>query len=160
MAYDRHDEQRGWRDERPRCSGDERGFFERAGEQIASWFGDDDDRGRNERGGWRARERGGDEREWRGGRDSWRPESRDRGSAWRDDPGRSPRDLWSDESSGGGYRPMAGDYGRAGRFESPRFEERGAERRPMARPQWDRDDDRHSGFAGSATRSAHDDEHY
>ena len=63
MAYDRHDPRQGPRDERSRWSGDrpderswrererglrggdrdERGFFERAGEQIASWFGDDDD---------------------------------------------------------------------------------------------------------------------
>jgi hypothetical protein len=54
MAYDRYDP----RDERPRWRGDrhpdrgpgeERGFFERAGDEVASWFGDEDaDRRRRE----------------------------------------------------------------------------------------------------------------
>ncbi len=55
MAYDRYDrdERPRWRRERSdrypdrnpdRRSDEERGFFERAGDQIASWFGDDDDR--------------------------------------------------------------------------------------------------------------------
>ena len=58
MAYDRYDNRRegrqSWRgDDRDfrRERGfsdrdrDERGWFERAGDEIASWFGDDDDRG-------------------------------------------------------------------------------------------------------------------
>lgn len=62
MAYDRYESRRDWREARPRWrdedrdagrergfaqrdrDGDERGWFERAGDEIASWFGDDDDR--------------------------------------------------------------------------------------------------------------------
>ena len=53
MAYDRYDTRDAPRDERSRWSDDrysdrdrsrrdERGFFERAGDEVASWFGDDD----------------------------------------------------------------------------------------------------------------------
>ena len=57
MAYDRYDTRRDWRGERPRWQDDDRsergwhsdrgdrndrGFFERAGDEIASWFGDDE----------------------------------------------------------------------------------------------------------------------
>ena len=54
MAYDRYESRRGWRDPRGRFSDDfrdrdERGFFERAGDEVASWFGDDEaERRRNE----------------------------------------------------------------------------------------------------------------
>src|SRR3954470_6350150 len=47
MAYDRYDprdERSRWRGERhqDRGPGEDRGFFERAGDEIASWFGDDE----------------------------------------------------------------------------------------------------------------------
>ena len=56
MAYDRYDPRRDWREGRARWQDDdrqernferdrerdERGWFERAGDEIASWFGDDD----------------------------------------------------------------------------------------------------------------------
>src|SRR5262245_35815476 len=53
MAYDRYDprdrsrdERSRWRDDRDEGRGyatrEDRGFFERAGDEIASWFGDDD----------------------------------------------------------------------------------------------------------------------
>jgi len=60
MAYDRYETRRGWRDPRSRFAGDygenrsfgrsfdrddddrERGFFDRAGDEVASWFGDED----------------------------------------------------------------------------------------------------------------------
>jgi len=61
MAYDRYESRRGWRDPRSRFGEDfrergedrfgrdrgydrdeDRGFFERAGDEIASWFGDDE----------------------------------------------------------------------------------------------------------------------
>jgi hypothetical protein len=110
MGYDRYDTRQGPRDERSRWRDDQygdrregrerdhgrdedRGFFERAGEEIASWFGgsDDDERdqqrrregpGRDQdyarqqgRGGQRA-----DEREWMGGRSGGqRDEQRERG---------------------------------------------------------------------------------
>ena len=46
MAYDRYETRRGWRDPRSRFGRDDddrdRGFFERAGDEVASWFGDDE----------------------------------------------------------------------------------------------------------------------
>ena len=69
MAYDRYDtrntprdERSRWRDDRfedrDRGGPDDRGFFDRAGDEIASWFGDDEaerrrreDRMRDEREG-------------------------------------------------------------------------------------------------------------
>lgn len=75
MAYDRYDTRRGWRDPRGRFSDnyrdrdDERGFFERAGDEVASWFGDDEAEARRredmrrfeEEGGRRPRAFGGDD---------------------------------------------------------------------------------------------------
>jgi len=103
MAYDRFDT----RDERPRWSSernrdwdrdrgrgysdrDERGFFERAGDEIASWFGDDEAERRRER----------------DNRMEGRP-TRDRGEFWRNR-------TWGsgDFDRDRGYRPMTGDYGR------------------------------------------------
>src|SRR3954463_11835187 len=87
MAYDRYDtrdaprgERSRWSDDRDEDRGrrDERGFFERAGDEIASWFGDDDAdrrpnpnqmRGQREGGGGRDHDRE-RERSWGGrGRD-------------------------------------------------------------------------------------------
>jgi len=42
MAYDRYETRRGRDFDRDRGRRDERGFFERAGDEIASWFGDDE----------------------------------------------------------------------------------------------------------------------
>src|SRR5213075_2732076 len=106
MAYDRYDtrdaprdERSRWREDRfegregrsERGRPDDRGFFERAGDEVASWFGDDEAERR------RCEDRAQDERmgsDWN--RDHDRERNRDR------DFGRSYRD----------YRPMAGDYGR------------------------------------------------
>ena len=151
MAYDRFD-----REERPRWSdrgedrsgrdwrGDdrdpraERGFWDRASDQVASWFGDDEAERRR-----RQDERmGGDDRGWRGNERDWRHDrersqgrfpDRDHG---RDQSsfggGRSDRDFnydrglfnrggsserdWEREPRSArdrGYRPMTGDYGRS-----------------------------------------------
>jgi len=54
-----------WRSSRGGRGGEDRGFFERAGEEIRSWFDDDDDRG-----GERGRSYG---------RDDWRDRDRSRG---------------------------------------------------------------------------------
>jgi len=154
MAYDRFDtrdtprsEHSRWSEDRNREHGwrsdergnrDDRGFFERAGDEISSWFGDEDaerrrreDRMREEReGGSREhdRERGWDQdRGW--GRD--RDRDRDRERDWNENRGTfarggsSERDYnpnWRRELSGGerdrfrdrgrDYRPMTGDYGR------------------------------------------------
>lgn len=192
MAYDRYDSRRGSTNDRGRWSDDryegrehgrrdERGFFERAGDEIASWFGDDDrDRGRQEN---RSYGRDDDYRRERGrsggGFFGGRPEhgaDRDRGD-WnqRESFGRERgrRSVWSDESSGGydqprGYRPMTGDYGRseqffaASGFGSDRGMDRDFDRdRSPGRPesQWDRDDYRrtsYSGGFGGARERSHD----
>ena len=65
MAYDRYEGRRGWREPRGRFSDDgdrfeersfgrgldrdERGFFERAGDEVRSWFGDEDAERRRDR---------------------------------------------------------------------------------------------------------------
>jgi len=155
MAYDRYDPRGGPRDDRSRWSNDrfsdrerirgsgrdeDRGFFERAGDEIASWFGDDDAERRRERdhhteeGGYGA-SRGG--RSWYRGRDDDRGFSGSSGyrghsgsgGGFRDrsrqgDLGHAPGLEGSQPMFGGytvaesigdrspGYRPMTGDYGR------------------------------------------------
>jgi hypothetical protein len=150
MAYGRYDRGRESRDPRgtrsvwdddrsgPRYSGDrdERGFFERAGDEISSWFGDDDrgrrgpeDRRYNE--GHRAGEMGGDpfDRSARHRDEGYRRPYTGRSGGF-DDPGRR-------ES---GYQPMTGDYGRSSRF--------------------DRDRERGSSFSGMAPTTTPHDRHY
>ena len=79
MAYDRYDSRSGWREPRSRQSREygenrnwgrdwdrdeddgDRGFFERAGDEVASWFGDED-AGRRRRQDMRSR---GEEDSWR-----------------------------------------------------------------------------------------------
>jgi hypothetical protein len=58
MAYDRYENRGGWRNDDQRERGhrsgegrgrdDDRGFFERARDEVQSWFGEDDDRGRHQ----------------------------------------------------------------------------------------------------------------
>jgi hypothetical protein len=147
MAYDRHDtrhprddrsnwhdqrsENRDWHRDNERGGRGEGGFFERAGEQISSWFGghdDDHDHHRDRE----FRDRQGYGREPRQERESFfggRGRNNDRddrhqqgnrgvfgrgGSSDRDyNPGREP---WGGgdrgDDRGGGYQPMTGDYGR------------------------------------------------
>lgn len=164
MAYDRYDRDmrrregrpdspdfsgdrgpRGWdrgddRDRDFRGSREDRGFFERMGEEFRSWFGDED----RERGRDFGRDR---DRDW---------EDRQQRSRF-DEPGRSR--TWSrhDERMNRGYgterqrdyRPLAGDYGRAGGRD---FQDRDTE--------WDRDPYRRTSFAGSRAQPKHDDPHY
>jgi hypothetical protein len=180
MAYDRYDTRRDWRDPRSRWreddrrewfgggrnndrdrGGDDRGWFERAGDEIASWFGDEEaDRRRRQDNP----ERPGSDRfsghlrneediqRYYGDRDFRRERGvsprdrerfatdRDRGSdrgrafmsdedfsryerrpSFRDEGYRRPytgrfsdRGDFGGDRGEGGYRPMAGDYGRAG----------------------------------------------
>src|SRR3954447_15911399 len=96
MAYDRYetrdaprDERSRWQDNRSdgrsRGGRDDRGFFERAGDEVASWFGDEDaerrcreDRMRDEReGGWSSRDRGSSGRDYGRGFDHDRGRDRD-----------------------------------------------------------------------------------
>jgi hypothetical protein len=112
---------------------DDRNFFERAGDEVRSWFGRDDmdhgrhggDRGHHERmtseRGWTGAERSHEHDRWRNEPDRWRAESdRPRGDAdrWRSEPeyGRSTRawnepgyGRWPDEG-----RPTTNERWRAG----------------------------------------------
>ena len=173
MAYDRNDTRdyprdersrwrersdygsasRGWdRDREGREWGgrDERGFFERAGDEVASWFGDDEAERRRQMDRMRdERERGRSGRDWNRDEDRGRFFGRDRD----EDRGRflgrdRDEDRWIPADRGGGrrsawsssdrdvrassrrepwgrdqdrgYRPMTGDYGR-GDHESEQF---------------------------------------
>ncbi len=141
MAYDRYDSERRRREhgergshDRDRDRDEDSGFFGRMGEEVRSWFGDEDrgdDRGR--------------------GRDDRPERGRDEDRAWH------PGNFASSESDYNrdyrdeldrGYRPMAGDYGRSG----DRFEGRDT--------RWEEDEYRRTSFAGSRARSNHDDLHY
>ncbi len=136
MSYDRYDSRRGWREPRSRFTDnergqgrpyrsgydrddrDDRGFFERAGDEVASWFGDEE----------AERRRRMDARYDRPDRfeDDHRRASMsdddfsryDRQPRFRDEGYRRPYtgrfSGRQDSGSEGRYRPMAGDYGRSG----------------------------------------------
>jgi hypothetical protein len=188
MAYDRDQERNAPRDERSRDERlqgrdpggrDDRGFFERAGDEVASWFGDnesnrrrDEESMRQQREG-RSREHGrffgggqsGEEsRDWgRGQSDDW-DWDRDRERSSFGGPPKAERGRFvggDDERFGGspggrdrderGYRPMTGDYGRSQQSlgNHERFDE-----------PWDRDHFRRTSFAGSRERGPGHDPHY
>jgi hypothetical protein len=151
MAYDRYDTRDAPRDERSRWSDDrysdrdrsrrdERGFFERAGDEVASWFGDDDaerrrgeDRMREERErGWSGRVRDSG-RAFRGDRD-W---NQDRSVMSR----RSDRDPNADRMSGD--REWNRDRGERSRdrdwFETRGLNERGGWSESDYNPSWRRE---------------------
>lgn len=155
MAYDRYDpEDRRWRDEDDRrMSGwsrdrgdfragpyrdddDEgrerggRGFFERMGDEMRSWFGDESERA----GDYRSRERERDrERQRRPfGRYEGPLSERDYNPRWQDELDRGSSRMARDEDDR--------DYG--------------------TRSEWERDPYRRTSFAGSRARSNHDDLHY
>ena len=151
MAYDRFDreERSRWSDDRFGRGRDERGFWDRASDEVASWFGDDDAERRrrqdsrtsdNER-NWR-----GTNREWQHDRDSaqnrdynydrGRDPDRDRSFYGGGRPDRDSnydrgvfgrggssqdRDLDRNPGTDRGYRPMTGDYGRGIDHESDQF---------------------------------------
>jgi hypothetical protein len=199
MAYDRYDtrndprgersrwrdddrSERSWRGEREHGHsdrGEDRGWLERAGDQIASWFGDDDDdRGRQQERGQRdwQRERGQERGSFFG-----RDDNDDRGRFWRDrswDRGDFERgEQRSRMPSGWGargqdrhrdfdrnrerhdYRPMTGDYGRSEQFfaasGTPRggFGEEDRFRRDRSDSPWGRDEYRRTSRAGSSNWS-------
>ena len=140
MAYDRYDNRRehGWRgsDHGDRGGRDDRGFFERAGDEISSWFGSDEDdrhRGRDERmgrgmnrgGGWSREEHGwgGDPQQDRD-RYAYRGSSRGGSGRWSGDDNRgegrqdhergSSRPMnWT--SSNRDYRSGSSNFGSGGR---------------------------------------------
>jgi hypothetical protein len=177
MAYDRYDTRPGSREDRGRWSNDrpderswggesgrgereERGFFERAGSEIASWFGGDDDdhdeRRHRESRGERSHVRGNDREGFRGqgpsfGRDEERfgggrsPNREPWGGGDRDRERSDYRPREGDEHRGGGdYRPLTGDYGRSeGRFAASGYN-RGAQdwSREGGRGDWNQERDR------------------
>src|SRR4051794_40440249 len=129
MAYDRYDTRDPSRDDRSRWSSDrdwrpeqrgrrdERGFFERAGDEISSWFGDDDaerrrheDQMRNERDRGFSRQRDPGRPDWfetRGSNERGGFGEGDYNRSWRQElsgPGNRERD-WDRERSRD-YRPM------------------------------------------------------
>lgn len=135
MAYDRYDtrdrsrdERSRWRDERYEGRGgrEDRGFFERAGDEIASWFGDDeaerrrreDQRMEGRDRGWE-RDRGFRNRDWERGQGrgyaaserDYNPDwNRERSSRFYDED--RPRSRWSYRERGGeDYRSSRGDFG-------------------------------------------------
>ena len=179
MAYDRYDPRQRGRDDRSRWSDDrfesrnrgfdrdsfrdrdernfrdrdERGFFERAGDEIASWFGDDNSGGHHDRDDrMPERSHGRDRDNWGGDRDSWRGER----SSGRE------REPWGGGDRSESYRPMTGDYGRSEGFFAAGGYPRGDQYRESGQRQgnWDRDDYRRTSFAGSSERSQRHDPHY
>ena len=190
MAYDRfdpRDERSRWRDDRSsgrwegrdprggRDNPDDRGFFDRASDEVASWFGDDEaerrrredhmrdlrDEARGAHSGDFNRDRGWDrdrershERDWNDNRGAFA-----RGGSSESDYNRG----WRRELSGGGDREQ-------NRFREPdRFGEGGRDYRPFAGDygrsdsQWGRDPYRSTSRAGTSDqsdRSRHEDPHY
>jgi hypothetical protein len=120
MGYDRYDtrdtprdDRSRWSEDRPssrdwrgedRGGRDQRGFFERAGDEISSWFGDEDAERRRREDQLR------DERE-RGG-----TSGHDYNRSSRNDLSRSRDAREGFRERDRGYRPMAGDYGRSEQF--------------------------------------------
>ena len=196
MAYDRNDRdsRSRWSDDdrfenRGRGRRDERGFFERAGDEVASWFGDDDAerrRRQDQREGESQHHRASEDRGWgreesrdqRWERDHGRPE--DRGLFSRHRPSEqdrfsSQRSPWSGSERDyrdrdfaereRGYRPMTGDYGRGEGAAGMMGAATGAMGRDYGRSEseWSRDPYRSTSRAGSANqsdRSREDDPHY
>ena len=88
-----------------RSSRDDRGFFDRARDEVSSWFGDDDGRReREDRGQDFGRERSFDRYEQN---PRYREEGRGSFSGHSSASSRAPRER------GESYQPMAGDYGRS-----------------------------------------------
>lgn len=186
MGYDRYDTRQGSRGEQSRWSEDqrpgrgnsgERSFFERAGEEIASWFGDDDrfdgrdrerpyvDRDhrqeRGERSGFEGRERDDEraryarrdhdeDRNWFGGRGPGEQRNRNRFEERSREMSSGGSWRGSEDRGDRGYRPITGDYGRS----------EGLAGRGRPQTDWDQDDYRRTSFAGSRERSQHHDPQY
>lgn len=120
MAYDRYDTRResGRHADHDRGRRDERGFFERAGDEVASWFGDDEAERRRREDERRERMEGGRGRDWDRDRYAYRGQGRDfdRDRDWDRNRGSSRATNWSssdreDRSS----RPSSSqDYDRMG----------------------------------------------
>jgi hypothetical protein len=187
---DDRDSDRGWQGDSRHSEGrhDERGFFERAGDQVASWFGDEDaerrrreDQMRDEPGRRSGGRSGDDPRNFNP--DRGRDDDRNRGN-WFESRGLNERGgfaehdynpSWRRELSGPGnrernwdrerergYRPMTGDYGRS--EQSSRSRSGSFNRDPDRQDSpWARDPYRDTSRAGTSDwsdRSRHEDPHY
>jgi hypothetical protein len=199
MAYERYGTRDFPRDERSRWQGenfedrrrgrDERGFFERAGDEVASWFGDEEAERRRREDQMRQERERGTGRDWRGeeyrggyfprgeergrftstGRD-WdrshpeRDEDRFSSSRWRDrDPSARSGERDFERERERSYRPVTGDYGRGSEqfFAASGIGREDFDRGHSWREREPRDEDfRRSGFAGAADRSREYDPHY
>ena len=181
MAYDRYDPRDRSRDDHSRWSDDrfrdrdfrgsrdnpdDRGFFDRASDEVASWFGDEeaDRRRREDQMRDQRFETRGDHRS-----DLNRDRGRDRGD-WNDNRGVFARGGSSESDYNRGWRR---ELGGGGNHDRDRFRERGRDYRPMAgdygRPDsrsdspWARDEYRSTSRAGTrdwSDRSRHEDPHY
>jgi hypothetical protein len=203
MAYDRYDTRDAPRDERSRWSEDrysgrgrpsgewrgeraggggrdERGFFERAGDEVASWFGDDEaerrrreDRMRDEREGSHGARPSNynrtDNRDRNWERDPERGSGRERD--WNDNRGTFARGGSSESDYNRGWRELSAsgerDYNRS--EGQDRFGDRGRDFRPLtgdygrSESPWGRDEYRSTSRAGTSDwsdRSRHEDPHY
>ena len=146
MAYDRfdRDERSRWTDDRFGRGRDERGFWDRASDEVASWFGDDDAERRR-----RQDSRMSDsERNWRGSNREWQ---HDRDSAqnrdYNYDRGRDPdrdRTFYGGGRSDRDFNYDRGVFSRGG--SSDRDYNRG-----LRRDLWGARDDRYSERRSAAT---------
>jgi hypothetical protein len=186
MAYDRYDprdtrdERSRWPDDRNqdrsrsmggdwrgghggRDNPDDRGFFDRASDEVASWFGDDEAERRRREDHMREQRE-----EARGGHPGNHDRERDRSSDrnWNDNRGAFSRGGSSESDYNRGWRREL--WGGGGR-EPNRSGDRGREYRPMAGDygrsdnEWDRDPYRNTSRAGTrdqSDRSRHEDPHY
>ena len=158
MAYDRYDNRSGWREPRSRYSSDDRGrdrfgrddrgdrgFFERAGDEVASWFGDEDAERRRRMDARQDRYDRPDDDSRRAFMSDEDYSRYDRQPRFRDEGYRRPYtgrfSSGRDRGSEGRYQPYTGDYGRSGSSD------------------WD--EDRSSRFTGMASTSGSmSDPHY
>lgn len=111
-ASDRYDRER----QQAGRSSSGRGFFERAGDEISSWFGDDDAERRRERD-----DRSGGPQRGEPPRGNYGASPSTRQPEWdRNERGQFDR---SQERPRDDYRPFAGDYGRGGSNPGERYRE-------------------------------------
>ena len=201
MAYDRfdsRDDRSRWQDNRDsdrfssrdregRSSRDDRGFFERAGDEISSWFGDEDaerrrhqDRMRDDRSfaSRDARFNRGDrdddrDRDWNQNRGVFArggSSDRDFSQSWRNQSFGRDREDERFRERGRDYRPMTGDYGRgheSGQFFAASGFGRGERdlgdydrQGDRSQTPWGRDEYRRTSSAGTSQRERDFDPHY
>ena len=135
-----------WRGERGRGNSDDRGFFDRASDEVASWFGDDEAERRRREDRMRDERDRGDWNDNRGVFARGGSSNDDYNRSWRSEAFSGDHDRFRER--GRDYRPFAGDYGRSDdRSDSP----------------WARDEYRSTSRAGTSDRSdrsRHEDPHY